>query len=235
MRKRPNLCQTSGFRIKHSTETALINVIDDLLFNLEHYYVSGMTMVDYRKAFDLVDHTLLLKRLQIYGLTKESLLWFTSYMQKRRQFVKMGHKLLDTALIYRGTSQGSIPGPLLFIIFINDLPLHVTSLKIDLYADDTTLTSSMNRNWQLLIDFQLMKKKNQDHTTDHTYNGKHPMLRIDGEMSLTMNGFVVSLYPASFSAEIDHDSGSRRVRVLQRAETLVYRLFLSISQSFSDL
>ena len=88
----------SGFRTKHSTETALINIIDDLLFNLDNNCVSGMVMVDYRKAFDMVDHTLLLKKLQIYGLTKESLLWFTSYLKERRQFVKVGDKQSDTVI-----------------------------------------------------------------------------------------------------------------------------------------
>ena len=134
----------SGFRVKHSTETALINIIDDLLFNLDNNCVSGMVLVDYRKAFDMVDHTLLLKKLQIYGLTKESLLWFSSYLKERRQFVKLGDKQSDTTFIHHGVPQGSILGPLLFTVFINDLPLHVTSSNVDLYADDTTLTSSMN-------------------------------------------------------------------------------------------
>ena len=134
----------SGFRVKHSTETAPINIIDDLLFNLDNNCVSGMVLVDYRKAFDMVDHTLLLKKLQIYGLTKESFLWFTSYLKERRQFVKLGDKQSDTTFIHHGIPQGSILGPLLFNVFINDLPLHVTSSKVDLYADDTTLTSSMN-------------------------------------------------------------------------------------------
>ena len=63
----------SGFRSKHSTETALIKIVDDLLFNLDNDRVSGMVLVDYRKAFDMIDHTLLLKKLEEYWLSRDSL------------------------------------------------------------------------------------------------------------------------------------------------------------------
>ena len=134
----------SGFRLKHSTETALIKIIDDLIFNLDNERVSGMVLVDYRKAFDMIDHTLLLEKLEVYGLSRDSLQWFTSYLKDRRQHVKLGDKQSSVAIVRHGIPQGSILGPLLFIVFINDLPLYVTSSRIDLYADDTTLTSSTN-------------------------------------------------------------------------------------------
>ena len=72
----------SGFRSKHSTETALIKIIDDLIFNLDNDSVSGMVLVDYLKAFDMVDHTLLLKKLEVYGLNRDSLQWLTSYLKE---------------------------------------------------------------------------------------------------------------------------------------------------------
>ena len=132
----------SGFRSKHSTETALIKIVDDLLFNLDNDRVSGMVLVDYRKACDMIDHTLLLKKLEMYGISRDSLQWFTSYLKDRRQLVKLVDKQSSVAIVRHGIPQGSILGPLLFIVFINDLPLYVTSSRIDLYADDTTLTSS---------------------------------------------------------------------------------------------
>ena len=134
----------SGFRSKHSTETALIRIIDDLLFNLDNDRVSGMVLVDYRKAFDMIDHTLLLKKLEVYGLSRDSLQWFTSYLKDKRQFVKLGDKQSSVAIVRHGILQGSILSPLLFFVFINDLPLYVSSSRINLYADDTTLTSSTN-------------------------------------------------------------------------------------------
>ena len=82
----------SGFRPRHTTETALIKVIDYLLFNADNDCVSGMVLFDYRKAFDMIDHALLLKKLEVYGLSTETLQWFTSYLRNRRQLVKLGDK-----------------------------------------------------------------------------------------------------------------------------------------------
>ena len=134
----------SGFRKLHSTETALIRIIDELLFNLDNNCVSGMILIDYCKAFDMVDHVILLDNLHAYGLDNTSLSWFQSYLSDRRQFVSMSEKESTTSIIPHGVPQGSILGPLLFILFINDLPLHVSSANTDLYADDTTLTCSVN-------------------------------------------------------------------------------------------
>ena len=106
-----------------------------------------MVLVDYRKAFDMIDHTLLLKKLEMYGISRDSLQWFTSYLKERRQLVKLGDKQSSVTIVRHGIPQGSILGPLLFIVFINDLPLYVTSSRIDLYADDTTLTSSTNYSY----------------------------------------------------------------------------------------
>ena len=122
----------------------LIGIIDELLFNLDNDRVSGMISIDYCKAFEMVDHSILLQKLQAYGLDNKSLIWFRSYLNERRQLVSMGNIESPTAFVRHGVPQGSILGPLLFIAFINDLPLHVSSAQIDLYADDTTLTSASN-------------------------------------------------------------------------------------------
>ena len=134
----------SGFWKLHSTETAMIRIIDELLFNLDNNRVSGMILIDYCKAFDMVDHVILLDKLHAYGLDNTSLSWFQSYLSDRRQFVSTSEKESITSIIPHGVPQGSILGPLLFVLFINDLPLHVSSANTDLYADDTTLTCSVN-------------------------------------------------------------------------------------------
>ena len=131
----------SGFRKGHSTETALIRIIDELLFNLDDDKVGGLVLIDYCKAFDMIDHAILLDKLNAYGVTGLSLEWFKSYLSERRQLVTLAGTKSDIATVRHGVPQGSILGPLLFIVFINDLPLHVSSCKIDLYADDTTITS----------------------------------------------------------------------------------------------
>ena len=131
-----------GFRKNHSTDTALIQIIDDLLFNLDKKRVSGMVLVDYCKAFNMVDHRLLLDKLKVYGVVGKTMKWFQSYLADRHQLVYLGGSVSDMVLMKHGVPHGSILGPLFFRVFINDLPLHVSSAKIDLYSDDTTITSS---------------------------------------------------------------------------------------------
>ena len=80
----------SGFRKYHSTETALIRIVDQLLFNLDNNRVSGLVLVDYSKAFDMVDHEMLMTKLTLYGVSDASLRWFQSYLKDRQQFVSIG-------------------------------------------------------------------------------------------------------------------------------------------------
>ena len=99
-----------------------------------------MVLVDFRKAFDMVDHELLLKKLEAYGIVNQELSWCRSYLSSRKQAVHLGVAESCESLVKHGVPQGSILGPLFFILFINDLPLHVSS-QIDLYTDDTTITT----------------------------------------------------------------------------------------------
>ena len=102
---------------------------------------TGVVMINLRKAFDVVDHKLLLKKLQVYGLNTDSLKWFQSYLSGRYQKVSFDGKLCEPLGIHSGVLWESILGPALFLLFINDLPL-VLKNNIGIYADKSTLYAS---------------------------------------------------------------------------------------------
>ena len=103
-----------------------------------------MVSIDFRKAFDVIDHDLLLKKLSIYGVCPFSVAWFKSYLSERKQFITLEKVKSEQLTVKQGVPQGSILGPELFLLFVNDMPLHVHESTMDIYLDDSTLSSSSN-------------------------------------------------------------------------------------------
>ena len=109
----------SGFRKNHSTITTLIKVTDDWLTAIDHGLYTGAVFIDLRKAFDTVDPQILLNKLSGIGVSIDCLSWFASYLTGRRIYTQFNSSISPESIIEYGVPQGSILGPLLFIIYID--------------------------------------------------------------------------------------------------------------------
>lgn len=132
----------SGFRSSHSTATSLIDATMEWLSNMDNGKFNSVVFLDLSKAFDTVDHSILIQKLRLYGLSVQTLKWFESYLTDRTQCCSINGHFSSFKKIKCGVPQGSILGPLLFLIYINDLPNCVHHSKPRMYADDTNLTTS---------------------------------------------------------------------------------------------
>lgn len=132
-----------GFRKGHSTELAATELIDRIRKQMDDGKSPFSIFLDLSKAFDTLDHNILLNKLQYYGIHGAPLNWFKSYLTNRHQFIDLNGTKSPMREILTGVPQGSILGPLLFIIYMNDV--HVVSKKFNfiLFADDTTTLGSM--------------------------------------------------------------------------------------------
>ena len=130
----------SGFRTNHSTETTLLHSIIDYLANMDKGLINGVVFIDFKKAFDTVDHTILLAKLERYGIRETPLKWFRSYLHQRKQVCKINNAVSNAVHINCGVPQGSNLGPLLFNLYINDLPNCLQTTSASMFADDTNLS-----------------------------------------------------------------------------------------------
>ncbi len=129
----------SGFRRQHSTNTALIKTIDKWNVDIDNGNYIGAVFIDLSKAFDMVNHKILINKLSAIGVQGVECKWFKSYLSDRTQCVSINGAKSNPCNIISGVPQGSILGPLLFLLFINDMPEYVKHSTVDMYADDTLI------------------------------------------------------------------------------------------------
>ena len=132
----------SGFRALHSAVTCLLNNTDDWYVNMDSGRYTANIFIDLKKAFDTVDHDILLAKLRKYGVDNLEFAWFSSYLTNRKQYCRVNGVSSKTEDIKCGVPQGSCLGPLLFLIYINDLPFSLKKGKVTMYADDTSISYS---------------------------------------------------------------------------------------------
>ena len=195
----------SGFRPKHSTLFGLIQMCDNLLKNMDSGQINCIVFLDVRKAFDSINHEILIDKMRIFfGVTGNQLRWFELYLNNM-QSSTMSYKrtIIEPKKIICGVPQGSILGPLLFLLYINDMPDSLSHLTPSLYADDTEIYASSNdcadlvdkvnidleniRKWMIQNKLQIHPSKSKHIFIGSPYNLKN---KVSGNPILINNKLV---------------------------------------------
>ena len=157
-----------GFRSKHSTKHALITLTEKIRAMLDKGNFACSVFLDLQKAFDTVDHAILLGKLKHYGVRGVANEWFRSYLSDRKQFVFLQGSESEMLDNNNGVPQGSVLGPLLFLIYINDLQNAISDTEAYIFADDTAIATfnkelkqietKLNKDLTLLTDWLHLNK-----------------------------------------------------------------------------
>ena len=160
MEKNKYMCTNQhGFRKGRGTDTAVMELCRKLFRDINDNNISSVLFLDYSKAFNTVDHSILLRKLNMYGFAPNVCKWFKDYFGERTQCTKIGPVLSPGVPIEHGVYQGSPLGPLMFIIYINDLVRITDSTFCNMYADDTVIVSSnMDVNEAVVESWDLFSK-----------------------------------------------------------------------------
>ena len=136
----------SGNRKSHSTESALIYFTDEILKNMDEKHISVVVLLDMTKAFDSIRHDILLAKLRRIGISSSALAWFSSYLSGHKQVVRIGNTVSEQLELRFGVPQGSILGPVLFTLYVNELLSIPNHCQLMGYVDDTKLLLALPPN-----------------------------------------------------------------------------------------
>ena len=136
-----------GYRGKRSTATALLQLQEEVLKRFEEGHDVAVSSYDSSAAFDTLTHSILLEKLKLYGCSKQVIKWFESYLSDRWQYCEINGKKSSTKRITQGVFQGSVLGPLLYILYVNCISiLEDNDTKLSLYADDVNAATRLTKN-----------------------------------------------------------------------------------------
>ena len=187
-----------GFRSKHSTNHALISLTEGIRSSLDKNEIACGIFIDLQKAFDTVDHNILLSKLEHYGIRGIAHDWFKSYLSNRKQFVNInGEDSTELEMLY-GVPQGSVLGPLLFLLYINDLHNSIKHCITRHFADDTCLLISntspkklqkqLNADLRSLCKWLKANKISLNASKTELLLFRHPNKKINYEFKIKIDG-----------------------------------------------
>ena len=150
-----------GFRKGHSTAQAIAEIADNLRKSIDNNMYTCGVCLDFSKAFDTVNHSILLRKMEQYGIRGVPLQLFTSYLTNRQQYTAIGNFVSPKLTVTCGIPQGSSLGPVLFLIYINDLPNCSSILTFRIFADDMNVFASARdlKSLEQQINTELKKVK----------------------------------------------------------------------------
>ena len=192
-----------AYKVGYSTGTALTALTDNWLKNIDSKSMVGAVLLDFSAAFDIIDHELLLRKLSAYNFKESAIELMKSYLVNRQQCVVFNGTLSEIVTPQCGVPQGSCLGPLLYSIFVNDLPHVLNSACMEIYADDTTMYASSENSVSVvntLLQEELMLVSNWVNENRLKLNvlktksimlGSRYMLRSNPELSLVLQGDVI--------------------------------------------
>ena len=181
-----------GFREKRSCETQLIELVEELCRKLSHGHQVHLVLLDFSKAFDKVNHLKLLFKLSSYGIKGKALKWISSFLGGRTQAVVLEGECSSEVPVTSGVPQGSVLGPLLFLLYINDLPENIQS-QVRLFADDIAVNLTVrNQNDSRILQNDLNTLQEWERPWDMEFNpSKCQVLHIGRARQLIHSQYTV--------------------------------------------
>ena len=218
-----------GFRKHRSTETQLIQLIDNLAHNIDNRIQTDAILLDFQKAFDNVPHHRLLYKLNYYGISPQQLNWVHSFLTNRTQQVLLEGNMSSSINVTSGVPQGSVLGPLLFFIYIDDLPDYIqNNSTLKLFADGTIIYHPINNQHDSIalqedIDSLQRTTSNNKHSQILRYpHPQHPKLEYSHQQNCTESKHNFSLPPQKHShmptqnqTPSLHNTSSSHLRICQ--------------------